>query len=397
MKNIKDEKNISNKAGRESLTGGAAAAEALRQINPDVMPVYPITPQTTIISTFAKFEAEKVVNTEIITMESEHSVMSACIGASAAGARTVTATSSQGLSLMNEMLYIASGMRLPIMLLVSARALSAPLNIHGDHSDVMGARDTGWIQVFSENAQEVYDNTIIGMKLTEKSAVPVMVIMDGFITSHSVETLSTLSDEAVKNFVGKFQPDLSLLDVKNPITYGSLALPNTYFEFKIDQEKAMQAVVGYYRNAAYDFEKISGRFHDFFESYHAEDADHVIIVAGSTAGTIKDVVDDLRKNGKKVGLLKIKLFRPFPHEEIASIFSKAKNVAVLDRALSFGTNPPLYSEIINSMSGRNTRHDFRVASYVYGLGGRNIFQKQIESVFSDLINGDQNNKIKFII
>jgi len=396
MKNIKVEKNISNMVKRESLTGGATAAKALRQINPDVMPVYPITPQTTIISTFAKFEAEKVVDTEIITMESEHSVMSACIGASTAGARTVTATSSQGLALMNEMLYIASGMRLPIMLLVSARALSAPLNIHGDHSDVMGARDTGWIQIFSENAQEVYDNTLMGMKLTEKSNVPVMVIMDGFITSHSVETLSTLSDEMVKNFVGKYQPDLSLLDVKNPITYGSLALPNTYFEFKIDQEKAMQDVAGHYRNVAYDFEKISGRFHDFFESYYAEDAEYVIVVAGSTAGIIKDVVDDLRKNGKKVGLLKIKLFRPFPHQEIASIFSKTKNIAVLDRAMSFGTNPPLYSEIINSMSGRNTRHDFRVASYVYGLGGRNIFQKDIVKIFESMEIGSLSKETIYI-
>jgi pyruvate ferredoxin oxidoreductase alpha subunit len=379
-----------------AMTGGAASAEALRQINPDVMPIYPITPQTPIIFNFAKIQAKGLVDTEIITVESEHSAMSACIGSSAAGARTVTATSSQGMALMNEMLYIASGMNLPILMLVSARALSAPLNIHGDHSDVMGARDTGWAQIFCENVQEVYDNTIFGMKLAEKTNVPVMVIMDGFITSHSIENLEILADETVKKIVGEYHPEDYLLNVSKPLTLGPVAMPNSYFEFKISQAESMQNIFSEYKNIAFEFEKISGRFHDFFESYRTEDAESVIVVAGSTAGTAKEAVDKLRGLGKKVGILKIKLFRPFPHEEIGYILSHAKNVAVLDRAMSIGTFPPIYSEIINSLNQAKS-YKLKVTSYIYGLGGRDIFQKDIEKVFENLDKKSHNKgKINYI-
>jgi len=370
-----------------ALTGGMAAAEALRQINPDVAPVYPITPQTPIIEGFAKFEADGKVDTEIITVESEHSAMSAAIGASSAGARTITATSSQGLALMNEVLYIASGSRLPILMLISARALGAPINIHGDHSDVMGARDTGWIQIFSENAQEVYDNTIIGMKLAEKTEVPVMVIMDGFTTSHSVEILETLPDEAVKKFVGKFEPSRSLLDIENPVTFGPVSLPDSYFEFKIEQDKAIKKAEDEYLKIAKDFAEISNRHYDIFEKYQTEDAEHIIVLMGSTAGTAKNVVDKLREQGQKVGLLKIKLFRPFPHKEIAEVLKNAKGVAVMDRSISFGTNPPLYSEIMNSFFMFNVQ--CLMSSYVYALGGRDIFASDIESVFEDMIKGEK--------
>lgn len=381
-----------NKKNGIALTGGAAAAKALQQINPDVMSVYPITPQTPIIAAFAKMQAKRLVDTEIITVESEHSAMSACIGSEAAGVRTVTASSSQGLALMNEMLYIASGMELPILMLVSARALSAPLNIHGDHSDVMGVRDTGWAQIFCENAQEVYDNTIIGLKMAENSKVPIMVIMDGFITSHSVENLETLKDETVKKYVGEYKSENSLLDIDNPVTHGTLALPNYYFEFKIDQEKRMQSVLEYYKSAAEDFAKISGRSYDVLEKYFSDDAEQVLVVAGSAAGTTKEVVDKMRKEGKKVGLLKIKLFRPFPHEEIRDALKEAKSVAVLDRAMSFGTFPPIYSDIIVSL--KNTKN--QIQSYIYGLGGRNIFQKDIENVFTDLVENNVSSEIKYI-
>ena len=396
------------KKNKIALTGGAAMAEALKQVSPDVMAVYPITPQTPIIETYAKFKADGEVETEIIQVESEHSAMSASVGASAAGARTVTATSSQGLALMNEILYIASGMRLPILLAVSARALSAPISIHGDHSDVMGARDAGWIQIFSENVQEAYDNIIIGMKLAEKTSLPVMAIMDGFITSHSVENLEMIDTEKVQEFVGDYQPEKYLLDVDNPVTFGTFSLQESYFDFKVDQEKAMHDAAEEYQKIAKEFEKLSGRNKGYFEAYELADAEQVVVLMGSTAGTAKDVVDKMRRNGKKVGLLKLNLFRPFPATEIVQALKGARNIAVLDRAMSIGTMPPLYQEIVNCLNRlpnvkkkdeetyiiKNAKAE--VQSYVYGLGGRDIFATDIEKVFEDLMKGEINNEIKYI-
>ena len=377
-----------------ALTGGAASAEALRQINPMVMPVYPITPQTPIIETFAKICANGKADTEIITVESEHSAISAAVGSQAAGVRSVTATSSQGLALMNEILYIASGMRLPIVMLISARALSAPLSIHGDHSDVMGARDTGWIQLFSDSVQEVYDNTIIGTKLAEKSEVPIMVVMDGFITSHNVENLELLEDDAVRNFVGEYRNENALLDVDNPVTYGPVSLANSHFDFKLDQEKAMQKVEENCREAMREFAEISGRSYEAIEKYQADDAENIIVAMGSVAGSIKDVVDEMRERGEKVGLLKIKLFRPFPYETVVEALSKAKNIAVMDRALSFGAKPALYSDVVNAVFQAGL--DVKIGSYVYGLGGRDIFRKDIEGIFEELLNGKFSKEIKYI-
>lgn len=400
-----------------ALTGGGAMVEALRQINPDVMPVYPITPQTPIVEGFAKISAEGKVDTEIITVESEHSAMSACVGASSAGARTVTATSSQGLALMNEILYTASGGRLPILMLVSARALSSPLNIHCDHSDVMSVRDSGWIQIFSENPQEAYNNTIIGLKVAEKSGLPVMVIMDGFITSHSVENLEILPDEKVKDFIGEFNPEHSLLDVVNPKTFGAIALPDSYFEFKIQQEEAMNKVVEVFKKVSQDFyemfencssSKQGGMTHysnvvkksDVFECYKVDDAEKVIVVAGSTAGTVKDLVDEKRENGKKVGLLKIKLFRPFPFEQLANVLKNVKKVAVLDRAFASGSKSPIYSDVVEAncnspLRDKENRNCF-VRSYVYGLGGRDVFKKDIERVFDEMNEVNNSNRVRFL-
>lgn len=378
-----------------ALTGGAAAAEALRQIEPDVMPVYPITPQTPIIETYAKFQADGLVDTEIIQVESEHSAISACVGASAAGARTVSATSSQGLALMNEILYVASGLRLPILMVISARALSAPINIHGDHSDVMGARDAGWIQIFSENAQEAYDNTIIGMKLAEKAGLPAMVIMDGFQTSHSVENLKILSDEQVKNFIGEFHPEKSLLDITDPVTFGPVALQNSYFEFKIDQEKAMENAGKEYLEIAKEFEKLSGRKKDYFDAYKLDDAEYAIVLAGSAAGTAKVVVDQMRDQGEKAGLLKINLFRPFPRKEIIEALKNAKSIAVMERAISSGTYSPAYQDIVCGFY--NSEHNKPVIqNYVYSLGGRDIFQSDIEKVFKNLIKSEVSDEIKYV-
>jgi pyruvate ferredoxin oxidoreductase alpha subunit len=381
MANI-DKKNI-------ALTGGAAAAEALKQINPDVMPVYPITPQTPIIETFAKFVADGEADTEMIEVESEHSAMSAAVGASAAGARAMTASSSQGILLMAEILPIASGMRLPILMLVSARAISAPINIHGDHQDVMFVRDAGWIQIFSENAQEVYDNVFMSLKLAEKAGLPAMVIMDGFTTSHSVENLDILETSVIRDFIGEYQPKNFLLDLENPKTFGPVGLPNSYFEFKRAQIEAMDGVIGKLVEINRNYAEISGRKYDLFEKYKLDDAEKAIVVVGSTAGTAKIAVDELRAKGEKVGLLKIRLFRPFPYTEIAEALKNVKNIAILDRTVSFGSNAPLYSEISMAL-GRND-----LQSYIYGLGGREIFKDDIKRVFEEL-GSDGKDKVRYI-
>jgi len=376
-----------NKNKNLALTGGAAAAEALRQINPDVMPVYPITPQTPIIETFAKFVADGEADTEMIEVESEHSAMSAAVGASAAGVRAATASSSQGILLMAEILPIASGMRLPILMLVSARAISAPINIHGDHQDVMFVRDAGWIQIFSENAQEAYDNTLIALKLAEKVRLPAMVVMDGFQTSHSVENLEILEDSVAKNFAGEYQPKNLLLNFDEPKTFGPVALPNSYFEFKRQQVEAMSGVVPEIEKVLEEFGKISGREYDLFEKYRLDDAEKAIVVAGSTAGTAKVAVDELREQGEKVGLLKIKLFRPFPYAQVAETLKNIKQIVVLDRTVSFGSSAPIFSEIVNAMG----RTDLQ--SCIYGLGGREIFKEDLKKVFSDNWDGKE---VKYI-
>lgn len=374
-------KQVTKKSKKLALTGGYAAALALKQIDPDVMPVYPITPQTPIIETYAKFSADGEVETEIIEVESEHSAISAAVGASAAGVRTVTATSSQGLALMNEILYIASGMRLPILMLVSARALSAPLNIHGDHSDVMGARDTGWIQIFCENPQEVYDKTIIGMKLAERVKIPVMVVMDGFNTSHSVENLEILEEKIVKEFVGSYKPEKYLLDIANPVSFGSLALQNSYFEFKIDQEEATLKALEAFKEIAEEYAEISGRKYGVLEKYKIAGAEKILVLMGSTAGTVKDAIDELRHKGEKVGLVKLELFRPFPYEELAKELKNAKEVIIMDRAQSVGSVAPLYSEIVNCLHKAKSQK-LEAKSYIYGLGGRDVFKEQIKKLLS---------------
>lgn len=396
MKKILNTKyQIHNTSKVKALTGGYAMAEALRQINPDVMAVYPITPQTPIIETFAKFKADGLVDTEIVQVESEHSAMSATIGACAAGARAVTASSSQGLLHMAETLPVVSGLGLPIMMCVSSRALSAPLNIHGEHGDVMAIRDFGWVQIFGEQAQDAYDNTIIAQKVAEIAGVPTMPIMDGFHTSHTTERVEVLDDEIIQTFVGQRQAENALVDQDNPVTYGTLALQNTYFDFKIDQEKAFQKVKSIYKKVCAEFEALSGRKHGFFEEYQTKDAEFVIVMMGATAGTVKDAVDSLREKGKKVGLLKINLFRPFPYREVGEVLSHAKNIAVLDRAMSFGSFPPLFQDISISMQRAGSRKH-QVASYIYGVGGRDLFQKDVVKVFSDLKDGEIASDINYL-
>jgi len=379
-----------------ALEGNQAVALAMKQIDPDVVAAYPITPQTEIVQVFSEYVANGNVHTEFVTVESEHSALSACIGSSAAGARVMTATSSQGLALMWEMLYIASGARLPIVMTVVNRALSSPINIHCDHSDAMGARDSGWIQLWSETAQEAYDNLIQAIKIAESVNLPVMVNMDGFITSHAEEMLEPLEDEDVKNFIGEYKPIRSLLDVEHPFTVGPLALQDSYFEFKRSQAEAYKKVIPAVREAAEGFARITGRKYDLFETYKLEDAEMGIIVLNSTAGTAKEVVDRLREDGKKVGLLKPRLFRPLPVEDLKKALSHLKVIGVMDRADTFGGfGGPLFGDIRSVLY--DVEHRPVIVDYIYGLGGRDVTMDQIYKVFDDLDFINRTGRVESLI
>ncbi|NQT21983.1 MAG: pyruvate ferredoxin oxidoreductase [Candidatus Omnitrophica bacterium] len=380
------------------MTGDQAAAHAMRQIAPDVVAAYPITPQTEIVMSFSQFVADGKVATELIPVESEHSAMSACIGSAAAGARTMTATSANGLALMWEVVYIAASTRLPIVMSVVNRALSAPINIHCDHSDTMGARDSGWIQIYSENAQEVYENIISAVKIAEHKDIrlPVMVCQDGFITSHAVEGIELSDDKTIKDFIGEYKIDHSLLDIDNPVTYGPLDLQDFYFEHKYQQSFAMKNALSVIPKVLQEFNKTFGKNHDLIEEYKLKDADIGIVALSSTAGTARAVIDDLRKKGIKAGLLKPVFFRPFPAERILKAISHLKVVGVMDRAESFSTmGGPLFSEIRSAMY--DSKQKPPIVNYIYGLGGRDIFPEDIEKVYEELESIKRAGKIKTLI
>ncbi len=374
-----------NKFEEKAITGAEAAAHAMRQINPDVVAAYPITPATPIAETFAKFVADGDVDTEFIRVESEHSAMSAVIGASAAGARAMTATASVGLALMFEVVNAAAGLRLPIVMNVANRALSAPINIHCDHGDSMACKDACWIQIYSETNQEVYENTLLAMRLAEHAQVqlPAMVMQDGFVTSHNLEKVRLYPDDVVKNFVGEYKPQTKLLDIDNPICVGPLQLFDYFFETKKQQSDAMKVAKSEYLNVGKELSKITGNEYRYFETYQIEDAEAVVVVLSSTAGNAKEAVDNLRKEGKKVGVLKPILFRPFPYEEVAMVLHNVKNIAVMDRSESFGANAPLFSEIKNALYESTSRP--KIQSCIFGLGGRDIFVKDIENIFNQLL------------
>ncbi|MBI5205492.1 MAG: pyruvate ferredoxin oxidoreductase [Nitrospirae bacterium] len=379
-----------------AATGNEAVAEALRQINPDVCAAYPITPQTDMMQRFASFVSDGKVDTEIMLVESEHSAMSACIGASAGGGRVATATSGPGLALMWEMLYVASGMRLPIVMPVVNRSLSAPLNIHGDHSDAMGARDSGWIQLWSENAQESYDNTIQAFRIGEHMDIrlPVMVCLDGFIISHSIERMEYLDDNVVKAFVREYKSLNPLLDVENPKSIGPLILPDLYHEYKRAQHEVMTKVKDVVLDVAEDFKKISGRSYGLFETYRLDDAEIAIVILNSAAGTAKDIVDEFREKGIKAGLLKPRLFRPFPYEEVAQALKHLKSVCVMDRADSFGGYGPLFMEVASALYPLKDRPI--IINKIYGLGGRDFMPQHAEIVLDELVEIAKTGKIKLV-
>ena len=380
---------------RERLSGNEATAIAMKQINPDVVAAFPITPSTEIPQYFSTFVANGEVDTEFVAVESEHSAMSATIGASAAGGRAMTATSANGLSLMWEMIYIASSLRLPIVMALVNRAVSGPLNIHNDHSDAMGVRDAGWIMLFSENNQEAYDNMLMAHRIAEHKDVllPVMVCQDGFITSHSIENIELENDEDVKKFVGEYKPEHYLLNADEPIAVGPLDLQAYLFEHKTQQADAMRRAKNVIKEVSEDFEKWTGRKYGFFEEYRLNDAEVAIVCMNSTAGTTKAVVDSLREKGVKAGLLKVRMYRPFPAEEIAESLSHLKAVAVLDKSDSLNAaGGALFEDVVSAMyvNGKNVP----MVNYVYGIGGRDTTEKQLESVFADLAVIVENGKVE---
>jgi len=381
----------------EALTGNAAVSNAMRQINPDVVAAYPITPQTDTVQTFSEFVADGLVDTEFVTVESEHSAMSACVGASAAGARVMTATSANGLALMWEIIYIAASNRCPIVMSLVNRALSAPINIHCDHSDVMGMRDSGWIILMSENGQEAYDNIIQAIRIGEHPDVllPVAVCQDGFITSHSLERVELFEDGEVQDFVGTHEPQWPLLDVENPKTYGPLDFYDYYYEHKRQQVEAMEKAHGVIQEVTQEFNDRFGREYGLFEAYRMDDAEVAVIAANSTAGTAKTAVDNLRNQGLKTGLLKLRVFRPFPGQELAEALRGVSAVAVMDRAISFGSMDnagPLFSEVVSALS-LNDVH-VHIADYVYGLGGRDIRPGEIENVYREAFQMAESGKVE---
>ena len=386
---------------RERLSGNEAAAIAMKQINPDVVAAFPITPSTEIPQYFSTFVSNGTVDTEFVAVESEHSAMSACVGAEAAGARAMTATSANGLSYMWEMIYIASSLRLPIVMSLVNRAVSGPLNIHNDHSDAMGVRDAGWIMLFSENNQEAYDNLIMAHRIAENKDVllPLMVCQDGFITSHSIENIELIEDDKVKEFVGTYKPEHYLLNDKEPIAVGPLDVQSYLFEHKYQQAEAMRNAKKVILEVSKDFEKMTGRKYSFFEEYRMDDAEIAVVCMNSTAGTTKTVVDELREKGIKAGMIKVRVFRPFPAEEIAEALGNLKAVAIMDKADSLNAmGGALYEDVISSMY--TAKKQVPAVSYVYGIGGRDTTSNNIHEVFDYLTQvaktGEIDNPYRYV-
>lgn len=372
---------------RDRLSGNEAIATAMRQINPDVFAMFPITPSTEIPQYFAQYAADGKVDTEFICVDSEHSSMSACIGAEAAGCRAITATSSAGLAFMNEVLFVAASSRLPIVLAVANRALTGPININHDYSDSMAERDSGFIQIYSENNQEAYDNYLQAHRIGETTDVrlPVMICEDGFITSHALENIELEKDEDVKAFVGEYHPENYLLKSENPLAVGPYGTSPYYMEARVAQAEAMKNAKRAILDVAADFERTFGRKYGFFEEYRMEDAETAIVLMGSSAGTAKAAVDELRSQGRRVGLIKIRVFRPFPGEELAEALKNCKAVAVLDKSEGFSScGGPLFAETASVCI--NLKQRPKMVDIVYGLGGRDFTVKHAKQVYDRLAN-----------
>ena len=386
---------------KDRMSGNEAVAYAIRQINPDVMPAFPITPSTEIPQMVSTYIANGEVDTEFIPVESEHSAMSAAIGSEAAGARTLTATSSAGLALMWEELLLAASNRMPLALALVNRTLSGPININCDHTDGMGARDTGWIQIYSENNQEAYDNFVQAYPIAENKNVhlPIMICQDGFITSHAVENIELLEDADVKAFVGEYEPEEFLLNPGKPIAVGPYSVSNYAMEARKNQEIALENAKDVILQVAAEYEKISGRKYGLFEAYKTEDADYVMLIMGSAAGTAKQAVDDLRVQGKKVGVLKLRVFRPFPAKEIAEALRNCKAVAVMDRCESYNGNGAALGSEVSAALFRN-KVMISAVNYIYGLAGRDFIVTDVYHIFDELeqaeLNGTEVEQYQYV-
>lgn len=373
-------------------TGNEAMAEAMRQINPDVVAAYPITPATEVVQLFSKFVHDGEVDTEFVPAESEHSAISACVGASSAGARVMTSTASQGLALMHEILFIAAGLRLPIVICLVNRSLSSPINIHCDHSDSLASRDSGWIQIFTENTQEAYDSTIMAVKIAEKALLPAMVTTDGFIISHGMERVDMVDDAAVPKFLGTRQAKTSLLDVDNPITLGALDLQDFFFEHKRSEIDAMNHVLPIIDEVQKEFGEKFGRHYPLVDEYKMNDAEVAILAMGSTGGTGKVAVDQLRAQGKKVGLVRCRVYRPFPKDAMLKAVTKVKVLGVMDRADTMSTlGGHLYNECRSILYESKERPLMK--NYIYGLGGRDISIEEIEDIYAQLLSIQRTGKV----
>jgi len=370
---------------RIGLTGDEAVAYAAKQCDVDVVAAYPITPQTIIVEQFSRYVYDGEVKTEFVCVESEHSAMSACVGASLAGARVFTATASQGLALMHEMLFIASGLRLPIVMGVANRALSAPLNIHGDHSDMMASRDCGWIQVYVENVQEAYDWTVQAFRVAEDAEVqlPVAVCLDGFTVSHCMEGVDALTDERVPSFLPPRTP-LFRLDPDKPITVGAWMLPAHYMDLKQQQDEALRRSLARIEAIGEEYGAVSGRAYGALETYGLEDAEAAVLCLGGTAGTARTVAEKLRSEGKKVGVIKLWVYRPFPTAQLAAAVRGLKALVVMDRACSFGAPyGPLAADVRSALTPEGSSP--RVFNVIYGLGGRDVSPRDLQALFEEAL------------
>lgn len=382
-----------------ALNGDEAVAFAVKQCDVDVVAAYPITPQTIIVEKFSEYVANGEVQTEFVCTESEHSAMTACLAASATGARTFTASASAGLALMHEMLFVTSGCRAPVVMAIANRALSAPLNIHGDQSDSMAERDSGWIHIYVENAQEAYDSIIQAFKIAEDVDVslPIIVGLDGFTVSHTLENVDVLSEDAVKQFVGERQlPNVLThegktvpfkLDPDNPMTMGPIAFQNYYFEFKRQQEEGMKNALKRIQEVNNEYAKFTGRSYGngLIDAYKLEDAEIAVVCVGSTSGTLKVIVDELRQEGIKAGLLRLRTFRPLPVEELRKALSNSTAVAVMDKSMSFGGfGGAVFTEVRHALYD-DKKHPL-IVNYIYGLGGRDYSPRELRTIFEELMH-----------
>ncbi len=376
-------------------TGNEALAYAMRQINPDVVAAYPITPSTEIVQIFAQYVSDGKVDSEFVAVESEHSAMAACIGSAASGCRTMTATASQGLALMHEMLFIAGGLRLPIVVPIASRSLSSPLNIHGDHSDSLASRDSGWMQFFCESVQEGYDTLIQCVKIAERASLPAICAVDGFILSHCMERIETFDDKPVREFLGAYKPNYNLLDYQRPILVGPATMQDYFFEFKRTQIEGMNQALPIIEAVQAEFKEKFGRGYGVIEEYRCEDATAVVLLMGSACGTMRDAVDTMRNQGKKVGMVKLRVFRPLPHQLLKETLKRFKTVAVMDRADAVNSyGGPLFTETTSALYDLDARP--KVLSYVYGLGGKEFSLADAATVLEQAYAGKKEDLVTYV-